>query len=85
MGMTQVNMHEAKSRLSQLVEAVENGTMSEIVIARNGKPAAKLVAVGAAMRRPIRFGLGKGMFKMPDDFDADNEHIAKLFHGALDT
>ncbi len=82
--MSQVNMHEAKSRLSQLVDAVENGSASEIIIARNGKPAAKLVAVDAPVRKPLRFGLGKGKFKLPDDFDAENEYIAKLFHGTVD-
>ena len=41
MGM--VNMHEAKSRLSELVGAVESGAEEEIVIARKGKPAARLV------------------------------------------
>ena len=82
--MSPVNMHEAKSRLSQLVDAVESGSASEIIIARNGKPAAKLVAIDAPMRKPLRFGLGKGKFKMPDDFDADNEYIAKLFLSTAD-
>ena len=40
--MTTVNMFEAKSQLSRLVEAVETGAETEIIIARNGKPAAKL-------------------------------------------
>ena len=42
--MTTVNMLEAKTSLSKLVEAVESGAESEIIIARNGKPAAKLVS-----------------------------------------
>ena len=81
--MTQVNMHDAKTRFSQLVESVESGAMTEVVIARNGKPAAKLVAIDTPTRRPIRFGLGKGRFKLPDDFDADNDYIEKLFAGEV--
>lgn len=54
--MTTVNMLDAKTRLSQLVQAVENGDETEIVIARNGKPAARLVPI-QTVRRPIRLGL----------------------------
>ena len=46
--MTTVNMLEAKTSLSKLVEAVESGAETEIIIARNGKPAAKLVSIDAA-------------------------------------
>lgn len=42
--MAVVNMHDAKSQLSQLVEAAERGEI--VVIARNGKPAAQLVGLG---------------------------------------
>lgn len=55
-----VNMLDAKTQLSKLVEAVENGSETEVVIARNGKPAARLVKVEAPARRPIRLGLAKG-------------------------
>ena len=79
--MEAVNIHEAKTHLSRLIEAVESGAEREIIIARNGKPAAKLVPLATETRRPIRFGVAKGMFKVPDDFDADNEYIAKLFNG----
>ena len=74
-----VNMHEAKSRLSQLVEAIETGAEIEITIARNGRPAARLVPITA--KRPVRLGLAKGKFKLPDDFDRDNEEIARMFYG----
>ena len=46
--MRKVNMLEAKNSLSRLVEAVESGAETEIIIARNGKPAARLVAVNPA-------------------------------------
>jgi prevent-host-death family protein len=76
--MATVNMLEAKSNLSRLVEAVESGAESEIVIARNGKPAAKLVAIHA-QRATRRIGVAKGKFKVPADIDADNTTVAKMF------
>ena len=78
--MTTVNMLEAKSSLSRLVEAVENGTEREIIIARNGKPAAKLVAV-SARGASKRLGVAKGLFTVPDSIDLSNEEVAKLFLG----
>ena len=75
-----VNMLEAKSNLSRLVEAVESGTESEIIIARNGKPAAKLVPLTPPPAGP-RIGIAKGRFSVPDDIDTDNEAIEKLFGG----
>ncbi len=60
-----VNMHEAKSTLSQLVVAVEAG--EEVVLARGGKPVAKLVPIDAAQRR---LGQWKGRVRMSRDFDA---------------
>lgn len=79
--MTSVNIHQAKTHLSRYLEAVETGAEEEIVIARNGRPIAKLVAVDAKPRRPIRLGLAKGTFRLPDDFDADNDYITKLMVG----
>ena len=83
--MASVNIHEAKTHLSRYVEAVETGARSEVVIARNGRPVAKLVAFDApSTRPPIRFGLAKGKFVMPADFDAHDGHIEKLFNGSAD-
>jgi prevent-host-death family protein len=85
--MTQVNMHEAKTRLSQLVDAVERGVESEIILARNGRPSARIVPLHNAQpagRRPIRLGVAKGLFKVPDSIDRDNDEIEKLFYGELD-
>ena len=55
--MSIVNMLEAKTHLSRLVEEVESGATSEIIIARNGKPAARLVAIGAPTQAGKRLGL----------------------------
>jgi prevent-host-death family protein len=78
--MSTVNMLEAKSNLSRLVEAVESGAEKEIVIARNGKPAAKLVPIGRH-KRGKRIGAAEGKFVVPDTIDEDNSTIADLFLG----
>jgi prevent-host-death family protein len=77
--MTTVNMLDAKTRLSQLVEAVESGAEAEILIARNGKPAARLVPITA--RRKVVFGVAKGRFTAPEDINADDDIIAEMFTG----
>ena len=75
-----VNIFEAKTTLSRLVEAVENGTVREIVIARNGKPAARLVPIARKAEGP-RIGAAKGKFVAPEpDAELDAE-IAELFQG----
>ncbi|MBA3810696.1 MAG: type II toxin-antitoxin system Phd/YefM family antitoxin [Caulobacteraceae bacterium] len=81
--MPTYNVLEAKSNLSRLIDAVESGRESEIVIARNGKPAARLVALN---QKPagIKFGVAKGLFEAPDDIDGANDIIAKLFYGDPD-
>ena len=65
--MRTINIHDAKTQFSKLIEAVGNG--EEIVIAKAGKPAARLVAIGppAAKRKP---GSLKGQIRISDDFDA---------------
>jgi prevent-host-death family protein len=63
--LEQVNMHEAKTHLSKLVERVEGG--EEIVISRAGKPAAKLVPVPQSKPGKRTLGLWKGKFEMPSD------------------
>ncbi|GIW41452.1 MAG: antitoxin [Candidatus Binatia bacterium] len=62
----EVNVHEAKTHLSKLLRRVAAG--EEIVISRAGKPVAKLVPVGEG--RPRRFGMDRGLFVVPEDFDA---------------
>ena len=79
--MKTINMLDAKSNLSRLVEAVESGSESEIIIARNGRPAARLVAIAKPSAR-CRLGVAKGRFEVPESIDADNLKIAELFLGA---
>ena len=78
--MPTVNMLEAKSSLSRLVEAVESGAEQEIIIARNGRPAAKLVAI-KPRQTGKRIGIAKGRFMVPDTIDGDEAAIAALFSG----
>ncbi len=64
--MIQVNIHEAKTKLSELILRAEAG--EEVVIARAGKPAVTIVPVQKKRRR--KFGLLTGKIEIPDDFDA---------------
>ncbi|HLH50533.1 MAG TPA: type II toxin-antitoxin system Phd/YefM family antitoxin [Roseiarcus sp.] len=79
--MTIVNMLDAKSNLSRLVERVESGAETEIIIARNGKPAAKLVPISPPATVGKRLGLLEGKYPSTsqEEFDADNPLIARLF------
>lgn len=65
--MRQINIHEAKTHLSRLVEDVVRG--DEIVIAKAGKPVARLVGIETD-HAPRRRGLLKGKIWIADDFDA---------------
>jgi prevent-host-death family protein len=62
----QVNMHDAKTQLSELVAAAERG--EEVVIARNGTPAARLVAITPEYA-PVTLGLLAGEIELGPDFD----------------
>ena len=62
--MVTVNVHEAKTNLSRLLAQVEAG--EEVVIARNGKPVARLVAL--SRQRGPRFGSWKGRIVIDDSF-----------------
>lgn len=80
--MTKVNMLEAKTNLSKLVDAVESGREREIIIARNGRPAAKLVAISEHTHKPRALGLLDGQFRSMslEEFNADDEEIARTFN-----
>lgn len=64
--METINIHEAKTNLSRIIEQVAAG--AEVIIAKAGKPMARLSPLGAAA--PIRFGVLKGRVSIADDFDA---------------
>lgn len=80
--MTTVNMLDAKTNLSRLVQSVENGDEKEIVIARNGKPVARIVPLVETAKPKRRLGLARG--KYPDftleEFNATDGEIARMFY-----
>jgi antitoxin (DNA-binding transcriptional repressor) of toxin-antitoxin stability system len=78
--MTVVDLNAAQAKLSQLVGLIESGVESEIIIARNGKPAARLVPVATPVKGK-RLGLLEGRFPSTsqEEFDTDNDRIALLF------
>jgi len=80
----QVNVHEAKTHLSRLLERVEAG--EEVVIARAGKPVARLVAAEPTAKPRRELGFLRGKIWLADDWDSEetNREIADLFYEALE-
>lgn len=78
--MTTVNMLDAKTNLSKLIQSVESGDEKEIIIARNGKPVARIVPI-AQKPAKRRLGLARGEFGdfTLEEFNADDEEIARMF------
>jgi prevent-host-death family protein len=75
--MNPVNIYDAKTHLSELVQRAAAG--EEVVIARHGRPAARLVALaGPPVRRP---GGWEGQIWVAPDFDEADATIAALMHG----
>lgn len=76
--MQTVNIHEAKTQFSRFVDQAEAG--EEIVIARAGKPVARLVGLSASASQPRKLGLGKKKFTFPENFDSlGAAEIASMF------
>ncbi|MGH2913586.1 MAG: type II toxin-antitoxin system Phd/YefM family antitoxin [Solirubrobacteraceae bacterium] len=75
--MTEVGMHEAKTKLSQLVDRAERG--EEIVITRNGKPAVKLAPIASAASLAAVRGAWRGQVELAADFDELPDDIAEAF------
>jgi prevent-host-death family protein len=73
--MTQFGMHEAKTRLSELVARAEAG--EDIVIARNGKPVARLAPVRSTPSLASVRGAWRGRVHMAEDFDELPHDIAE--------
>lgn len=71
-----VNVHEAKSTLSKLLERVERG--ERVVIARAGKPVADLVP---HRRADVVFGAARGEIEIAEDFDAVDDDLVAAFEG----
>jgi prevent-host-death family protein len=78
----EVNIHEAKTHLSRLLQRVAAG--EEITISRAGVPVAKLIAAGPkSSSRPM--GMDRGKIWIADDFDAPDREIESLFYAPLTT
>jgi prevent-host-death family protein len=79
--MRSVNIHEAKTHLSKLVEQAAHG--EPFIIAKAGKPMVKVIAIAApAGKKPKRLDSLKGQFSIPDDFDRMFEkEIEQMFYG----
>ena len=74
-----INLDEAKANLSRIVETVFQG--SEVILAKAGKPMAKIVPL-QTQKRAIKFGVLKGKIRVADDFDAPlPADVLALFEG----
>jgi prevent-host-death family protein len=81
--MTTVNIHEAKTHLSQLLARVADG--ETVIIAKAGRPVARLSPIDENETRPPLFGFMAGQITVPDDFDTMfADEIADLFEGSDD-
>jgi len=80
-GLKVVNIHEAKTHLSRLVEEAANG--ESFVIAKAGKPMVKVIRLDADGPKPKRrLGFLKGKIEIPDDFDTMfQKEIEEMFYG----
>jgi prevent-host-death family protein len=79
--MKTVNIHEAKTHLSRLLEGVGQG--ESFIIAKAGKPLAKVVPFSE--KPPQRIGFMEGQFEVPDDIDTMfAEEIQDMFEGKYD-
>ncbi|MDR2974328.1 MAG: type II toxin-antitoxin system prevent-host-death family antitoxin [Propionibacteriaceae bacterium] len=77
--MITVNMLEAKTNLSKLVDSVERGEETEIILARNGRPAARLTRI-EYRPKPSLLGIARGKFSFNTEaFDAMDDDIADMF------
>jgi prevent-host-death family protein len=73
-----INIHEAKTHLSKIVDEVAAG--AEVIIAKAGKPMARLSPISAPAR-PKKPGLLKGKIKVPDDFNEPLDDVIADFEG----
>jgi prevent-host-death family protein len=66
--MKPINVYEAKTRLSQLIDQAASG--EDVILSRNGKPLVRMTRLADPNRHPIRFGVLKGKVRIAADFDA---------------
>jgi prevent-host-death family protein len=77
--MESINIYDAKTRLSQLVDKAAGG--DDVVVSRNGKPLVRITRLQEP-KRPIKFGVLKGKIRIAADFDAPlPEEVLAGFEG----
>lgn len=76
--MYQVNIFQAKTELSKLIAMLEDQSQDSIIIARNGKPVARLIPE-PRVNTENRIGQARGLFAAPLDLDESNQEIEALF------
>jgi len=87
--LSQYNISEAKKEFSYLIQQIENGRQSEILIARNGKAVAKIISVGNPKSTVSnRIGFAKGKLIIDEEFDKtfdelDDEIASQMIGGSL--
>ena len=78
--MKTVNIYDAKTRFSELVDKAAAG--DDVVVSRNGKPIARITGLEGGQKRRVKFGTLKGKIKLKADFDAPlPDQILASFEG----
>ena len=80
--MTQVNILEAKNKLSYLIRLIEDGSEDAIIISRNGTPVAQMIPLPKHEKKSF-IGIAKGEFTCPDDIHFGDDDISEMFYGEL--
>ncbi len=77
-----IGVYEAKTHFSKIVDDLVNGRCGPVPVLRHGKKAVFIVTDDALANTPrpkLRFGLGKGRYKIVDDIDEANDEVFNLF------
>lgn len=78
--MKPVNIYEAKTRFSELVDKAVAG--DEVIVSRNGKPLVRITRLDGGQKPRIKFGTLKGKIKLSADFDAPlSDEVLAAFEG----
>ena len=78
--MKTLNIAEARAQLSQIVNDAARGKTT--IIARNGRPVARIVPFDNRKPEKIKFGTLKGKIEIPEDFDAPDQDIIDMFENS---
>lgn len=76
--METMDIAEVSASLPRLVARLERGELDEVVITRDARPVARLVPAASTAKR---LGIARGKLTLPDNLDAPDDEIARLFNG----